>query len=105
MKRNGFAVKMATAVTAGLAAGIVGLAAPATATPAVSGNAQQTIDELRAQGYRVIVSRLSSRPLSEANVVGVRQGQDFSQNWIDDDDDRDYVYNDLAGRTVYVDVN
>ena len=92
-------------ITAGLAAGIVGFAAPAAATPAISGNAAQTIDELRAQGYRVIVSRLSSRPLAEANVVGVRQGQDFSQNWIVDDEDRDYVYNALAGQTVYVDVN
>ncbi|MCF6390702.1 hypothetical protein L2K20_27360 [Mycobacterium sp. MBM] len=92
-------------VAAGLVAGIVGLAAPAAATPETSGTAQQTIDELRAQGYRVIVSRLSNRPLSEANVVGIRQGQDFSQNWIVDDEDRDYVYNALAGQTVYVDVN
>lgn len=92
-------------VAAALAAGIVAFAAPAAATPETSGTAQQTIDELRAQGYRVIVSRLSNRPLSEANVVGIRQGQDFSQNWIIDDDDRDYVYNELAVQTVYVDVN
>jgi hypothetical protein len=93
-------------LTVGLAAGVVGFAAPAAATPdEISGTAQQTIDELRAQGYRVIVSRLSSRPLSEANVVGIRQGQNFSQNWIVDDEDRDYVYNALAGQTVYVDVS
>ncbi|MGA9375620.1 MAG: hypothetical protein ACSLE7_07020 [Mycobacterium sp.] len=98
MHKHGF-------VVAGLAAIIVGFAVPAAATPAVSGTAQQTIDELRAQGYRVIVSRLSSRPLSEANVIGIRQGQDFRQNWIIDDDDRNYVYNSLAVQTVYVDVN
>ena len=93
-------------LTVGLAAGIVGFAAPAAATPEeISGTAQQTIDELRAQGYRVIVSRLSSRPLSESNVVGVRHGQDFTHNWIVDDEDRDYVYNALAGQTVYVDVS
>lgn len=40
-------------LTVGLAAGIVGFAAPAAATPEeISGTAQQTIDELRAQGYR-----------------------------------------------------
>ena len=93
-------------VTAGLSAGILGFAAPAAATPdEISGTAQQTIDGLRAQGYRVIVSRLSSRPLSEANVVGIRQGQNFRQNWIVDDEDRDSVYNALAGQTVYVDVS
>jgi hypothetical protein len=98
MHKHGF-------IIAGVAAAIVGLAAPAAATPdEISGTAQQTIDGLRAQGYRVIVSRLSSRPLSEAVVVGIRQGQDFSQNWIIDDEDRDYVYNTLAGQTVYVDV-
>ncbi len=106
MSRNGFAVRTAGVLMAGLAAGAIGLAAApaAAATPTPAGNAQQTIDELRAQGYRVIVSRLSSRPLTEANVVSVRHGQDYSQNWIVDDEDRDYVYNTLAGRTVYVDV-
>jgi|GEM_PF-531453 hypothetical protein len=96
---------IAVAVTAGLAAGLIGSGAPAAAAPDVTGNAQQTIDDLRAQGYRVIVSRLSSKPLAEANVVGVRHGQDFSQNWIVDDEDRDYVYNALAVQTIYVDVN
>lgn len=93
-------MKKLTFVTAGLSAGILGFAAAE-----ISGTAQQTIDGLRAQGYRVIVSRLSSRPLSEANVVGIRQGQNFRQNWIVDDEDRDYVYNALAGQTVYVDVS
>jgi len=99
-------MKQLASITAGVAAAIVGFAAPAAATPDdISGTAQQTIDGLRAQGYRVIVSRLSSRPLSEAVVVGIRQGQNFRQNWIVDDEDRDYVYNALAGQTVYVDVN
>lgn len=95
----------AFAVSAALTAGIVGVAAPAAASPAISGDAQQTIDELQAQGYRVIVSRLSSRPLAEATVVGIRRGQDFSHDWIIDDEDRDYVYNALAGQTVYVEVS
>lgn len=102
MRKHG----LTAAIAAALAAGTVGLAAPAAAAPdEISGTAQQTIDGLRAQGYRVIVSRLSSRPLSEASVVGIRQGQNFSQNWIVDDEDRDYVYNALAGQTVYVDVS
>ncbi|MGK2867885.1 MAG: hypothetical protein ACSLFA_14810 [Mycobacterium sp.] len=98
-------MKRLASITVGLAAAILGFPAAAAATPdEISGTAQQTIDGLRAQGYRVIVSRLSSRPLSESNVVGIRQGQNFRQNWIVDDEDRDYVYNALAGQTVYVDV-
>ena len=111
MTKEGTTVnRYAFAAVGALVAGVIGSAATgfigtAVADPDPAGNAQQTIDELRAQGYRVIVSRLSSRPLSEANVVGVRHGQDYTQNWIVDDEDRDYVYNALAGRTVYVDVN
>lgn len=98
MQKNGFAVKTAAGIATGLAAAIVGLAAPAAAVPAPTESAQQTIDELRAQGYQVIVNRQSSKPLTEATVVGVRQGQDLSRVWIADGAAD-------TGRTVYVDVN
>ena len=47
---------------------------PALAAPSGSGNASQTISQLEAQGHRVVVKKQSSTPLSEANVVSVRQG-------------------------------
>jgi len=47
---------LAATVASGLAAAVIGLAAPATAAPAGPGDAQQTIDILRAQGYTVIVT-------------------------------------------------
>lgn len=74
MKKFGFATIAATALTAGF----LGLAAPALAAPTGAGSAQDTISSLEGQGYKVVVNRLSERPLSEASVVSVGQGATFS---------------------------
>ena len=95
---------VATAVVSGLAAAIIGLAAPAAAAPAAAGNAQQTINELQAQGYTVIVNRIGSTPLAQATVVAVRPGQTYSRT----DSGAPGAGNDLVttvtNKTVYVDV-
>jgi hypothetical protein len=74
MNRFGFAA----AIVSGLAAAIIGLAAPAAAAPSGSDNAVQTIGQLRSQGYTVIVNRLGNTPLDQAEVVAVRQGQSYT---------------------------
>ena len=74
MNKFGFAAT----IVSGLAAALIGLAAPATAAPSGSDNATQTIGQLRAQGYTVIVNRLGSTPLDEAEVVAVRPGQTYT---------------------------
>lgn len=74
MKNLGFASIAATA----LAAGFLGLAAPALAAPTGAGNAQDTISSLEDQGYQVIVNRQSNRPLAEASVVSIGKGATFS---------------------------
>ena len=51
---------LATIAASGLAAAILGLAAPAGAAPTGPGNAQETITELRADGYNVIVNRVGT---------------------------------------------
>lgn len=93
---------IATAAAAGLSTAILGLAAPAVAAPSGTGNARETISQLEEQGNRVIVHRQGSRPLSEANVVAVRPGPEFSK-WVWDAqrDDRILV---PAGRTYFVDI-
>jgi hypothetical protein len=75
MKKFGFAA----AAVSGLAAALIGLAAPAVAAPTGPGDAQQTIDVLRAQGYTVIVNRIGTAPLEQADVVAVRPGQTYSR--------------------------
>ena len=99
---------IATAAAAGFAATFIGLAAPALAAP-TGGNAQDTITSLEDQGNRVIVNRQSGTPLSQANVVDVRQGPEIREyvtvNGRQGDDhshqDRELQ---TTGRVVYVDV-
>jgi hypothetical protein len=68
-----------TAAAAGLAAAVLGLAAPAVAAP-TGGNAADTISALEAQGNRVIVTRQSSTPLDEASVVSIHRGPIMRQS-------------------------
>jgi hypothetical protein len=95
---------VATLAASGLAAAILGLAAPADAAPTGPGNAQDTVNALAAQGYHVIVNRLGSTPLDQATVVAVRPGPTYSRT----DSGVPGAGNDLittvTGKTAYVDV-
>ena len=70
-----------TAGFAGLAADLVGLAAPAAAAPGMAGNALEMISMLEADGNFVIVNRVSSVPLPEADIVSIRPGPQMKQ-WV-----------------------
>ena len=98
MKKFGFATVAASA----LAAAVIGLAAPALAAPSGPGNAQQTISDLQAQGYTVIVNRIGNAPLDQASVVAVRHGQTYSRT--DHSGAGDDLSTKLLNKTVYVDV-
>ncbi|GAS89578.1 hypothetical protein [Mycolicibacterium brisbanense] len=98
MKKFAFA----SAFVGAAAAAVIGLAGPAQAAPSGPGNAQQTISELQAQGYNVIVNRTGSTPLDQATVVSVRPGQTFSQT--DHRNPGGDLQTTVTGKTVYVDV-
>jgi hypothetical protein len=98
MKKLGFATVVAT----GLAAAVIGLAGPAAAAPSGPGNAQQTINELQADGYNVIVNRVGSAPLDQATVVSVRPGQTYVRT--DRSGPGDDLVTHTTNKTVYVDV-
>jgi hypothetical protein len=100
MNKFGFA----TAVVGGLAAAIIGLAAPAGAAPTGPGNAQQTINELQAQGYKVIVNRIGTAPLDHAAVVAVRPGQTYSRTDTGVPGAGNDIVTTVTDKTVYVDV-
>jgi len=100
MKKFGFAA----AIVGGLAAAVIGLAAPAAAAPAGPGDAQQTIDVLRAQGYTVIVNRLGTAPLEHADVVAVRPGQAYTRTDTGLPGAGDDIVTTITNKTVYLDV-
>jgi hypothetical protein len=101
---------IATTAAAGLSAALVGLAAPALASPSSDGDAQHTISRLEAMGNRVIVNRLSTTPLSMADVVAVRSGPEIME-WVwgdggqrHGDHQREDRVLETVGRIFYVDI-
>jgi hypothetical protein len=100
MKKFGFAAVMVS----GVATAIIGLAAPAAAAPTGPGNAQQTINELQAQGYTVIVNRTGTAPLDQATIVAVRPGQTYSRTDTGVPGAGNDIYTTVTDKTVYVDV-
>jgi hypothetical protein len=81
------------------------LAAPAHAAPTGPGDAQQTIDVLRAQGYTVIVNRIGTAPIERSDVVAVRPGQTFSRTDTGLPGAGDnIIYTTVTDKTVYVNV-
>jgi hypothetical protein len=93
---------LATVVASGLLAAVVGLSAPASAAPSGPGSAQDTISQLQAQGYKVIVNHVGSTPLDQATVVSVRPGQTFSRT--DSGNPGGDLLTTVTNKTVYVDV-
>jgi hypothetical protein len=108
MKKFGFAsgaaksATLASALAGGLTAAVLGMAAPAAAAPTGPGNAQETINQLQADGYNVIVNRVGTTPLEQATVVSVRPGQTYSRT--DSGTPGDSFGTTITGKTVYVDV-
>ena len=95
-------LELASIVAGGLTAAILGLAAPAAAAPTGPGNAEETINELQADGYNVIVNRVGATPLDQATVVAVRPGQTYSRT--DSGNPGDSLATTVTNKTVYVDV-
>ena len=102
MKKFTTTATITAAAAAGLSAAVLGLAAPAVAAPSGSGDAQQTVSQLEAQGNRVIVNRQGSAPLAQSNVVNVRQGNAIQEYVWDAQGDRKVL--ETTGHVVFVDV-
>jgi hypothetical protein len=95
-------VTFAAAVAAGISAAAIGLAGTAAAAPSATGDAQATISQLEAGGHRVIVNKVGSAPLPEANVVRVHTGGNVTR-WVNEggDDGLELV---VTGQVYYVTV-
>ena len=96
MKSLGFA----TLVAGGLAAAAIGLAAPAVAAPSGSGSAQDTVNQLEANGYRVILNKIGGASLEHCTVTSVRPGRQVTQPVTDSGGD---LRQQVLYTTVYVD--
>lgn len=86
-----------TAMTAGaLSAAALGFAGAAGAAPSGPSSVDQTVGQLKSEGYTVVVNKLGNG--SQCSVTGVRPGQTYSQPAPGD------PVTTVAARTVYVEV-
>ena len=86
-----------------LASAALGLAGAANAAPAGPATVDQTVSQLKAGGYQVILNKFGTAPLNQCTISAIRPGQTYSRT----DSGVPGAGNDLittvTGKTVYVD--
>ena len=87
-----------------LATAALGLAGAAGAAPSGVVDAAQTVGQLQASGFDVIVNKLGTAPLDQCVVSAVRPGQTFSRMDSGAPGAMDDIVTTVTARTVYVDV-
>jgi hypothetical protein len=87
-----------------LATAALGLAGAASAAPSGVVDAAQTVGQLQASGFDVIVNKLGTAPLDQCVVSAVRPGQTFSRMDSGAPGAMDDIVTTVTGMTVYVDV-
>ena len=89
---------------AALASAALVLAAVANAAPAGPGPVDQTVSQLQADGYQVIVNKVGTAPLSNCAISAVRPGQTYSRTDSGAPGAQDDLITTVTGKTAYVDV-
>ena len=93
------------AVSAAAAAVVLTPAGAATAEPARQGNAYQTIGQLEAEGYDVIIDRVGNAPIGQCIVTNVRNPQVVTQQIaVGRGDDREIITV-VKSRSISVSLN
>jgi hypothetical protein len=87
-----------------LASGALGLAAIATAAPAGPPSVDATLNQLEAQGFHVIVSRVDTAATDQCTLTAVRPGQTFSRTDSGAPGADDDLVTTVTNKTVYVDL-
>ena len=94
-----------SAVTAGaLSAAALTLAAAAAAAPSGPSSVDQTVNQLKADGYTVIVNKVGAAPVDHCTVAAVRPGQTYSRSDSGTPGAQDDINTTVTGQTVFVDI-
>ena len=94
-----------TSLAAGaLASAALGLAATANAAPSGLSSVDQTISQLRSQGYQIVMNRVGTAALDQCTISAVRPGQTFSRTDSGVPGADDDIVTTVTNKTVYVDV-
>jgi len=98
---------LVTSLTAGaLAAATLGLTVDANAAPAGPSDVDTTVNQLRGQGFDVIVNRTDAAALEQCTISAVRPGQTFSRSDTGSGlpGSAYDIVTTVTGKTVYVDI-
>ena len=89
--------------TGALASAALGLAGSANAAPS-GPSVDATVNQLRAEGFKVIVNRVGTAPPDQCSLNAVRPGQTFSRADSGVPGADNYIVTTVTTQTVYVDV-
>jgi hypothetical protein len=93
------------AISAGtVASAAMGSAGTAIAVPSGPLTVDQTVSQLQAGGYQVIVNKVGTAPLSSCAISAVRPGQTYSRTDSGAPGAQDDLTTTVTGKSVYVDV-
>jgi hypothetical protein len=94
-----------TAVTAGaLSAAALTFAAAAAAAPSGPSSVEQTVNQLIADGYTVIVNKVGAAPVEQCTVVAVCPGQTYSRSDSGPPGAQHDIHTTVTDKTVFVDI-
>lgn len=93
------------AVSGAVAVISFGLSGVAAAAPTAPTSPTQAVNDLRAQGYNVIVNKVGAASLDECVVNGIRPGQTFTRMDSGVAGAGDDIRTTVTAQTVYVDVS
>jgi hypothetical protein len=91
--------------TGALASAALGLAGNANAAPSGSPSVNDTVSELRAQGFDVIVNRIGTAPSDQCTLGAVRPGHTFSRTDSGAPGAGGDLVTTVTSKTVFVDVS
>jgi hypothetical protein len=87
-----------------IATAALGLAGAAGAAPSGALDASQSVSQLQARGFDVIVNKIGTAPLAQCVVSAVRPGQTFSRMDSGAPGAMDDIVTTVTAMTVFVDV-
>ena len=90
--------------TGAIATAALGLAGAAGAAPSAAADASQTVSQLQARGFDVIVNKVGTAPLDQCVVSAIRPGQTFSRMDSGAPGAMGDIVTTVTSQTVYVDV-
>ena len=80
------------------------MAGVANAAPAGPTPVDQTVSQLQADGYQVMVNKVGTAPLGNCTISAVRPGQTYSRTDSGAPGAQDDLITTVTGKTAYVDM-